>query len=226
MTAKAAPAKKRGPKWGIDEHPKKEQIVRALVAGKDSLRNIAKHYGLSAAALSRYLSGRLAPQAARVLEAKEMLDGFALIDQIRTVSARMQKLYDACDEYLTDPANPARYELGPRAWEIDVIYKAVEQSKPQGDELFDDLPEATEVRKKESLDVLLKKIERAGYEPVAVQQRQEDPRRLIIKTAEVLSKQLELVGRILGEVREPAQNSQVNIVMLAPKRAEYEEAKK
>lgn len=107
---------------------------------------------------------------------------------------RMRKLYDACDDYLKDPANPDRYELGPRAWEIDIVYRTVE---PDTDKM---------ITRKESLDTLLLKLDEHGYQPWEVRMKHADPRKLIVETAGAITRQLELMAKIEGSIQDTVVN--------------------
>jgi transposase len=110
-------------KFIIDTHLKKEEIIKAIISGNESYRNIAKRFGLSAAAITRYLKDRLYQ---KIVSAKAEEGGKAkgqVIDRIEKAIDDIQKVYDACDEWLTDPDNPARYELGSREHEINVVYQ-------------------------------------------------------------------------------------------------------
>jgi hypothetical protein len=183
---------KTGRKYTVDTHPQRDKIVRAIIQGEASLRVIAGQFGLPRSAVSRYLKDRLAPQAAAVMAREEAGNGAALLDRLEAVMARMQKLYDACDEYLRDPNDPERYDLGPRAWDIDVTYRTAEPGAGRM------------VTRRKSLDFLLLSLGEKGYEPLEVRFRQADPRRLIIDTAAVLGKHLELLARIRGEAKDQA----------------------
>jgi hypothetical protein len=181
---------KTGRKYTVDTHPQRDKIVRAMLKGEASLRSIAVQFGLPHSAVIRYLKDRLAPQAAAVMAREEAGNGAALLDRLEAVTARMEKLYDACDEYLRDPANPGRYDLGPRAWDIDVTYRTAEPGAGRM------------VTRRKSLDSLLQGLGEKGYEPLEVRFRHADPRRLIIDTAAVLGKHLELLARIRGEAKD------------------------
>lgn len=52
----------------IDQHPKKKEIINAIVAGKMTQAAIAKKYGISLSAVNAYIKVRLVPEIAEKLE--------------------------------------------------------------------------------------------------------------------------------------------------------------
>jgi len=203
------PAKNKAPqgrRWTVDTHPDRDKIIAAMVKGEQSLRNIAKQFGITNASVTRYMNDKLTVQASAVMAEDAEKNGSALLGRITKVMTRMQKLYDACDEYLQHPDDPNRYELGPKAWEIDVAYR---------------IPDP-ENRKKlitgqDTLNNLLAKCKAGNVKTTSIRFRYSDPRKLIIDTANVLSKQLELIGRIQGEVQTYGGDTVVNVLVINQK---------
>ena len=187
-----------GRQWTVEQAEDRDAIISALIDGKKSLRNIARQYDIDPACLSRYLSERLGEKAAMVRAEQGKAEGQAILDRLETVRARMEKLYDACDEYLQDPADPNRYELGPRAWEMDIVYRTVEDDTGRM------------ITRKESLQALLDKLDNQGYQPWEVRMKQADPRRLIIDTHNALCKELELMAKIEGAIKDTVVNVTFN----------------
>jgi hypothetical protein len=130
-------------KYLIEHHPKRKQIEKALIKQELSLAEIGKKYGIHPSTLSRYRKNKLVAQMAGVtvnrakrktgaragpainvdrvqakLEEDELLEGIDLLREVNGIIKRVRKLFDACDAYLTDPADPSRYTLAPRAEEI------------------------------------------------------------------------------------------------------------
>ena len=187
-----------GRQWTVEQAEDRDAIISALIDGKKSLRYIARQYDIDPACLSRYLSERLGEKAAMVRAEQGKAEGQAILDRLETVRARMEKLYDACDEYLQDPADPNRYELGPRAWEMDIVYRTVEDDTGRM------------ITRKESLQALLDKLDNQGYQPWEVRMKQADPRRLIIDTHNALCKELELMAKIEGAIKDTVVNVTFN----------------
>lgn len=177
-----------GRKWTVDTHPKREQIIKAIVSGRRSLRNIGKQYGISIACISGFLKEHLLPQAAAAKIKRDLSDGNKVLDEIDYVMDKMRKLYQACNEYLTDPTNKERYELGPRGDQIDVVYIDASGDMP--------------VRRKETLQAIFDRLAKKKITMLETKSRYADPRKLIIDTAAVLTKQLETIAKIHGLIKE------------------------
>jgi IS30 family transposase len=177
----------------VETHPEREKIIQDLIAGKASNRAIALKYGISHGAINRYLRKRLIQQAAAVAAERDESDGKAILSRLESVMERIQKLLDACNEYLTDPNNPDKYNLYPRAWEIDVIYRTRDGDKP--------------VTQKESLQVLLETLETHDYKPTRVWYKSADPRKLIIDAASAFARDLELMAKIQGSIKDQVTNT-------------------
>lgn len=118
-------------------------------------------------------------------EARELRDGAQLLKEIERIMERVNKMYDACDAYLTDPEDSSRYYLGPRSNEVRVVYLEYdEDGKP--------------IRRVSRLQTLLDNL--AGV--VEVHYKHADPRVLLLKTALTLKQQLELLARIQGQIKD------------------------
>jgi hypothetical protein len=154
-----------------------------------------------------YLKDKLAADAAKVLAKEGNKNGANLLQRIETIMLRMQKLYDACDDYLRDPENGERYYLGPRAHEMQVVYETCSGKKT--------------VRKKATLARLLEQLSKKKLDPVEVYTKYADPRKLIIDTASVLSKQLELIGKITQQL--PQSDTTVNVLVVNQKAGDFKE---
>jgi len=188
-----------GRNWTIDEHPQRDTIIQDIIKGQKSLRSISKQYDINIASVSRYLSEKLADRAAKVLAERHQKDGTDFIAEALQQDERVQKLLDACDDYLRDPEDPSRYELGPRSWEIDIVYRTVE---PDTDKM---------ITRKESLQALLDKIDKAGYQPWEVRMKQADPRKLLLEASTNLRATLELRAKLAGKLIENQTTVNVNL---------------
>jgi hypothetical protein len=197
----------QGRRYTVDTHPERDKIIKAIIRGERSLRDIGRQYKIAVSCLAGYLRDKLAVQSAKILAKDGDKNGANLLQRVETIMLRMQKLYDACDEYLQDPENGEKYYLGPRAHEMQVVYEKPGKGK--------------RVRVKEPLDRLLEKISGKGLFPVEVYSKYADPRKLIIDTASVLSKQLELIGKITQQL--PQADTTVNILVINPKNSNFKE---
>ncbi len=154
-----------------------------------ALRTIADRFSVSKTALVRHKADHL---PAALTQAKEAADTARAIDvmaELRRCFDRINKLFDACDAWLTDPDDPASYTLEPRADEISVVYlEQGEDGKP--------------VTRKAKLATMLGRLKESGFSVVRWESKHADPRDLILKTADRLQGNLELVAKLLGELDE------------------------
>ena len=175
----------------VEAHPARAAIIQDLVDGL-STKKVSEKHGVPVSAVNYFVQTRL-KRALVEAEAKQALDtGSDVRAALMATMDRVRKLYDACDEYLSDPHDPGRYELGPRAHEVMVVYyiESDEEGRPPR-------------REKAPLDELLQRI----GEAVVVDSTRHavtDPRKLILDTAVVLTKQLEVIGRLLEDLPDPA----------------------
>lgn len=139
--------------------------------------------GASPAAVYRHQQDHLPATLIQAQEAEDAARADSLMDQLQAVMARVQKLFDACDGWLSDPEDPSRYEIGPRAEDIQVVYS-------------EEGPDGKKVRHKEKLSSLLAQAGqgRRGFEVVEV--KHADPRELILKTANTLRASLEMMLKV------------------------------
>jgi hypothetical protein len=179
----------------IDRHKDREKIIADIMGGVMSNHQIAQKYGISHGSVNRYIKHRLLQQAAEAAMARDEDEGKRLLDRVEEVMKRMHKLYDACDEYLKDPDNPERYELGPRSWDIDVIYR---ETNDAGKTV------ARKAKLQELLERLSAQLDLFDY---TVQYRIEDPRRLIVNVARTLTEQLEVIAKIQGAIKDTITNN-------------------
>jgi hypothetical protein len=185
--------------YSVDKHPKKNAIVRALI-NQVPYDKIADEFGLSFGSVQRYASQKLRMSAAKAL-AKGQYDGAQLLSRIEETIVYVQKMYEACNDWLQDPEDHSRYNLDPRAYEHEVIYNWV---------LTDGDGKETRIRKKATLQELLERAIRDDEEIIKVESKTADPRKLILDTAQTLNKQLETLAKIAGVVQEVT-NVDVNV---------------
>lgn len=129
---------------------------------------------------------------------RNLSDGKLVLEEIDYIMSRMKKLYDACDEYLTDPKAPDKYTLIPYAHELDILYTIEETMKDARGGSY-----TKTVKIRDNLKNILDRVmDQVGGDFVEVKYKHADPRRLIIDTAAVLTKQLETIARIHGLIKE------------------------
>ena len=178
----------------VDNHPQRDKIVKALIANKRSYQAIADTFDIPRSTLSSYVKLRLLPAVAVEQEKTQQKEGSAFLDRVEQTMVRVQKMYDACDEWLTDPDNPGKYTLTPRAEEVKVIYNT----------LVDDGKGGMKLQKRsDTLASLVDRIEsESDVTVIELQSKATDPRKLILDTAVTLNKQLELLAKIQGLVKD------------------------
>ncbi len=201
----------------VCDHPQCTAIDKALVAG-EVMRNVALRFAISFAALQRHKANHLPVVLAEAKQrqgeshethvaavgvalqertATEEAHGLDVMEELGRCFQRVNLLFDACDRWLRDADDPTRYDIGPRADDILVIY--TEQGG--GDK---------PVRKKDSLARLLAMAEGGGVMIERWDTKYADPRELVLKTAQQLTGQTQLLAKLLGQLDE---RPQVNVLM-------------
>jgi DNA-binding transcriptional ArsR family regulator len=85
-------------KCTICEHPEREAIEAALVAGELSNRRIATHYGVTEAALRRHVSaGHIPQRLVKAQEAAEAASADTLLAQVKGLQARALAILDKAE---------------------------------------------------------------------------------------------------------------------------------
>jgi len=177
-----------GRKREIEQHPKKDRIIKALVRG-DKYREITERYGISKAALSRYLRDKLLPQTAEVAYEQGIKDGSLALDQVREAMERINKMYRACDEFLEHPDKPGEYFLGPRAEEMIISYVEIDE-------------EGNGQTRTTTLQDALNRLEKSGKTFLQVKYRHADPRKLVLDTMSKAREQMEFLGKLSGQIQD------------------------
>lgn len=178
-------------KFAVETHPKRKQIDKELIEGH-TINSVSNKYGISYKAVRGYRDKVLYPkvleatqQRAEVTksvaietERKNITDAAELFNIIITAVNRMRKISDACDEYLQDPDDVTKYFLGPHDYEINVVgYRKDKDGK--------------RYKVKESLGDILAKLKQNGYEVTKLSSFQADPRIMLVKASETLSRQMD-----------------------------------
>lgn len=181
-------------KCSICEHPQRQEIDRLLVNNEPLSRIVSLFPVLTKSALHRHGRKHLPETLSRAREAEVVANSDVIMAELKRCSERVNLLFDACDRWLRDPENQEQYDIGPRAGDIKVIYE-IEGSNGKP------------VRKKAPLSQLLAQVER-DYTVHSYEAKHADPRELILKTANSLQGQIELLARLAGELK-----NEVNLVL-------------
>jgi transposase-like protein len=144
---------------------------------------IAEKYGVSDRAVYKRISQLQQTTASAVVapaesqrHVRQQLD---VMEQLALNLKRANKLMDACDEWLQDPTNQDKYDIGPRSEEVEVSYRVEVEA---GDKLI------VQKRKKklsELMGLLEGEADAEGGRIIAVDRgeyKHADPRELILKT--------------------------------------------
>ncbi len=172
----------------ICTHPQSLEIDR-LIAKGEPYRGIARQFDATDDGITRHVKNCIPVFLEAARSSKKQASGIVVEDEINRVFRRLGKVLDACDEWLTDPEDAAKYSLDARDSELMVIY----------DDLTDLTDRGKPKRKRGHLSELLRRLEEfARVEPVSVSIKRADPRDLIVKTAGEIKGQLELFARLKG----------------------------
>lgn len=185
------------PRCTVCSHPQRAEIDAALVEGAQSNRIIANQFGVSYQAVQRHSVKHLPAGLVAAAEAEDRDRAAEVLAEIDRALSRVNKLYDACDAWLSDPDDPSRYDLSPRSHEVDIIHEVTDDNgRPR--------------RRKERLSAILGRLEGAGVDVALVETRHADPRDLILKTSRTLEGHLTLLAKLVGELNE---QPQLNLVV-------------
>ncbi len=193
-------------KFTIDQHKDKQKIIKEIVSGKKTYREISEKYGVTISSVHRYMEERLIGAAAENLQKERKAEGDLIIQRIDEITSRLQKLYDALDEWLQDPDDPDKYFIGPRGYEIEIVYEIEKKTKGGKNK------QGIKIRRKESLRDALQRLENKDAQIENIKYKHADPRKLIIDNANALIKPLELIGKIKGAM--PDERIDITISMV------------
>ncbi|MBN2860881.1 MAG: hypothetical protein JXK93_11505 [Sphaerochaetaceae bacterium] len=185
--------------YSVDKHPKKNAIIRDLV-NQIPYTSIAEKYGMPVSTVFRYATQKLRHSAAKALKKGEY-DGERLLARIEDTIVYVQKMYEACNDWLEDPEDHSKYNLDPRATELKVIYLQ---------EYIDDMGNTKTYRMKEPLQDLLDKAMNPEQSPIKVETKIADPRNLVLQTAQTLDRQLNTLAKIAGVIKDEV-NVDINV---------------
>ncbi len=177
-------------------HDAHEAIDKALVGGM-ACREVAALYRVSPDAVERHKAAHLPKTLVEARQMHEEAHALDVMDELTRCFQRVNLLFDACDRWLRDADDPTRYDIGPRAGDILVTYE-----QPGAD--------GKPIRRKEALDRLLARVEGSGVALERWDTKYADPRELVLKTAQQLTGQTQLLAKLLGQLDE---RPQVNVLM-------------
>lgn len=169
----------------IEKDPRSEEMKKDISEGMSCSRFVSK-YGISRQSYYNYKNRVTCEPIAHDF----LSDGNALLRVLKEVAATSRLIYESYLQYLSDPENPAIIDPSPRASEIDVICARV---NPKTGGI---------VRTRQSLQSLLDEMDEGGYKTSYVRVNTTDVRKLVIEQSNALTKQLELIARIQGQIKD------------------------
>lgn len=182
--------------WKIDGLPERRQIQQEMGQGISN-RRIGEKYHIAESTVREYRKTRLPQVLAAHEKARDLATAGGIIERVKDVLERMLKAADAADVWLTDPENPNKYTLDPRADEVMVVY-------------YEKTPRGKLIRHKARLQALLNRVSKGLNISVGeVYIKHADPRDILLKTSDRIYSGLELVARIQGQVKD----TQINVVI-------------
>lgn len=177
-------------RYSVEQHPRRRDIERDIIDGV-SCEKIASDYGgLSANAVRRYAKDRM-PEIMAVAKL-EQVDG--ILERIEDCIVKISHFFDSVTDWLSDPEDSGRPNFEPRASEMNVTVEIMDKDESKAvrrrmtmQELVEYVEDREEGRKAKVLNATL-----------AIQ----DPRVTMLKTADVLTRQLELLAKVKGQIVE------------------------
>ena len=166
-------------------HPQIDDINKEIVR-LQSYRDIAKRYGLTAASIYRH---RCEHMADALFAAERLRQGNGIREELERVYQHINRMLEACDTWLRDPDNPEKYSLEPRAEEIRVIYREIDEEGNYGGK-----------RTAWMSELILRLEDEKNYLVMSTETKRADPRKLIIDTVNSLKGQLELAAALMGDM--------------------------
>lgn len=190
----------------VDNHPKRDEILKALMVANPNFRRVSEKFNVSQSALRSFRTRHVTKPVQAILEtaaevqAETPIVARDLLAKVSLLLDRGYRMLAAADAWLEDPNAPGRYNLNPRTHEVDVVYE-----RQVGDRV---------VRSTEKLGKLLCDVEAGlGITVVKGETKTADPRKLLLEAVAALKPALELLGKVTGELRP---DTQVNVAVVDP----------
>ena len=177
-------AKAKTRPYAVDIHPQCKEIQRELAQGVQ-IKHLSDKYGLSRQALVAYKRNKLPQAIIKSVERRDITDAKQLFGIILKVVQYMETMADSAAEYLRDPDDFNKFYMGARAEEIEVVWEKKEGEYESGRPIYRKM--------KSSLQDLLDIAVNGDDMVTKLKSAHTDPRVLLIKSSDTLSKQMELM---------------------------------
>lgn len=224
---KAAPPPKKKSRAGrpplVENHPKREEILAAILTPGANMEQIQREFGISRKALETFRGKHVTAATQAMLDrvtttvplAAAQLDIVARLDGLL---AKCYKMIDAADEWLEDPNAPGKYNLNPRDFEMDVIWE---------EEVEGERGRMKIIRHRERLADIMKRCGEKGHpkidEILVVETNAGNNRKLFLDAVNAMKPLAELIGKARGQIK-PDTVASINVFLGTPSWAAVEEA--
>lgn len=177
-------------RYSVEQHPRRRDIERSIVEGVP-YGEIAKNYeGLTSSSVRRYAKDRM-PEIMAVAKL-EQVDG--ILERIEDCIVKIEHFFDSVTNWLSDPDDHGRPNFEPRASEMTVTAEILEEDKEK--------PSRKRMTMQELVDYVEGRSEDRKVKVLNASLSIQDPRVTMLKTADVLTRQLELLAKVKGQIVE------------------------
>lgn len=212
------------PRCSICSHANRHEIERGVADPAVSYRNLATRFGVSVGAIQRHTANCINKALDKARTAREVLSdtrnrietevfeeavseharngtlltAVTVEKELARCFERLNKLYDACDYFLTNPELPGEYLLDARASEIRIVWEELED-----EDLTEEGAKPKWIQKTGSLQEALALAFSNGHRRLVKTNpiKFSDPRELILKTTAQLSAQIDLLAKLEGRYK-------------------------
>lgn len=202
--------KKAGPKRGavrgrgrpplVENHPRRDEILAAVMVPKPNYSAISREFGISDDSLRTFRKANITEPTRRALDeiaqvqAELPVAALDVMSKLSILVDRGFRLVDAMDEHLADPDQPGKYLFAPRAGEITVVYEEEVPAEPGKEPRWR--------RRTAKLSMLLERVTKElGVNVLSWEAKTADSRELLYKAMHALKPVLELIGKNTGQLR-------------------------
>jgi hypothetical protein len=185
-----------GRKCSVCSHTQIDKINQQLVANR-SYRGIAGQFGLTDSSVHRHASTCVAEMLDAAREAQVLHSAVVTQDAVIEIYTELHKLVILARERLTDPDEPHKYTLAPRADDLMIVWK-------DGKDLDSN---KTPRLKKAPLQELLDRLAKTNrFELVSADLPKVSPIKLLLEASREMGPFLDKLAKLQGEYREKEKN--------------------
>ncbi|CAN5278559.1 hypothetical protein BH10ACI1_BH10ACI1_26160 [soil metagenome] len=197
----------KGRKCSICSHEKVKQMNSLINRGQLSFRAISRHFCGNDSmrdALRRHTENCLKLELGALIKDNRIEQAIDYRKERAEAMHRVKKMVEACEDWMTDPADAQKFTLAPRADDLQVVYddwNVMFQGKP--------------TRKKTMLSELLEDLHRDhNIQAVKIINTQMDNRKVFLEALKNLDTKLDAIAKTEGLYQQDRQN-EVDIIRQA-----------